>query len=151
MNIRTMDRINQLHNLRFLKGTRKYLRENATDAEKELWKYLKGKGLSGRKFRRQHSIGYYIVDFYCPGEKLIIELDGKIHLRPEVKINDKDRNEWLDELGLKIIRFKNEEIFSDINRVLKVIKANFKKKIVIADLSPGPSPKNRRGVEFCFF
>ncbi|MBA7525273.1 hypothetical protein ES705_17424 [subsurface metagenome] len=86
-----MNRINQVHNIKYLKSTRKYLRKNATLAEKELCTYLKRKKLNGRKFRRQHSIGYYIVDFYCSSEKLIIELDGKIHLKKAVKKNDYDK------------------------------------------------------------
>jgi len=72
-----------LNNINYLKDTRKYLRNNLTEAESLLWEVLKGKKLAGRKFRRQHSIGYYIVDFYCPSEKLIIELDGQHHFTPE--------------------------------------------------------------------
>ena len=62
----------QLYNLPYLKEKRKYLRENMTEAELVLWSVLKGKKLEGRKFRRQHSIGHYIADFYCSSEKLII-------------------------------------------------------------------------------
>jgi len=67
----------KLNNLSYLNSTRKYLRENMTQAELVLWEVLKDKKLCGRKFRRQHSIGFYIADFYCPSENLIIELDGR--------------------------------------------------------------------------
>ncbi len=75
----------QAHPLVFEKA--KELRKNMTQAEKVLWGYLKG-GINGLKFRRQHPIGVYVADFYCHHLKLIIELDGKIHDRPEVKILD---------------------------------------------------------------
>ncbi len=69
----------QLHNKPSLKEERKALRNNLTEAEYLLWQYLKGKKLSGRKFRRQHSFENYIMDFYCPAEKPAIELDGQHH------------------------------------------------------------------------
>lgn len=69
----------QLNNRKYLKEFRKELRNNATKAESQLWKTLQKSQLEGRKFRRQHSIGNYIVDFYCPKEKLIVELDGQVH------------------------------------------------------------------------
>ena len=85
----------QLYNLPYLKEKRKYLRENMTEAELVLWSVLKGKKLEGRKFRRQHSIGHYIADFYCSSEKLIIELDGQHHFTPEGLAKDKKRDEHL--------------------------------------------------------
>jgi very-short-patch-repair endonuclease len=75
----------KLNNLSYLIPTRKYLRENMTEAELVLWSVLKDKKLCGRKFRRQHSIGFYIADFYCPSENLIIELDGRYHYRAPLK------------------------------------------------------------------
>ena len=68
----------RLHNQKHLKLRRRRLRNAATPAERALWLMLKGRQLGGRKFRRQHSIGPYIVDFYCPGERLIVELDGAV-------------------------------------------------------------------------
>ncbi|MEW7289257.1 endonuclease domain-containing protein [Aquimarina sp. 2304DJ70-9] len=68
------------HNKPELKNHRKELRKNLTPAEAFLWKYLQNRKLEGRKFRRQHSIKNYIVDFYCAKEKLIIELDGEPHM-----------------------------------------------------------------------
>jgi very-short-patch-repair endonuclease len=85
----------KLHNFRYLKSTRKVLRKEMTDAEMVLWGILKNKNLNGRKFRRQHSIGNYIVDFYCSSEKLIIELDGQHHYNPEGKEKDLERDAHL--------------------------------------------------------
>lgn len=71
------------HTLKQLKEKRRNLRKSLTPAEAFLWKHLKAKKLRGRRFTRQHSIGRYIVDFYCAKEKLIIELDGEVHNNPE--------------------------------------------------------------------
>ena len=82
---------NQLNNNKSLKTKRQYLRTPSTPAEILLWKFLKQNQLVGRKFRRQHSIGNYILDFYCPSQKLIIELDGNAHLNPTIgKHNEKE-------------------------------------------------------------
>lgn len=99
------------------------LRNKETDAEKLLWEYLKGNQL-GCRFRRQHPLSNYIADFYCHEHKLIIELDGEIHLRPEIFQNDKLRQLNLENLGLNVIRFTNQEVFNDINKVLNTIKQN---------------------------
>ncbi len=99
----------------------KALRKNITEAEKVLWGYLKG-GLNGLKFRRQHPIGFYIADFYCHAVKLVIELDGKIHDKPEVKILDEQRESELKKWGYEIIRFTNEELFQNIEKILQTIK-----------------------------
>ena len=84
-----------LHNRKYLKDNRKALRNNLTSAEATLWNHLKQKQLQGRKFRRQHSILNYIVDFYCPKEKLIIELDGANHLNFAQSLKDKERDNEL--------------------------------------------------------
>jgi very-short-patch-repair endonuclease len=73
----------RIHNRVELKPFRKKLRNNSTSAEATLWTYLKNRQLEGRKFRRQHSIGNYIADFYCPEEQLVIELDGEGHFWEE--------------------------------------------------------------------
>lgn len=80
------------------------LRDNMTPAETLLWGYLKGNQL-GARFRRQHPIGIYIADFYCHQHKLILELDGSIHLEPEVLQNDIERQAVLEPLGYKVLRF----------------------------------------------
>lgn len=118
---------NQIHNRKHLESFRKNLRNNATSAEASLWKYLQRSQLEGRKFRRQHSIGNYIVDFYCPKEKIIIELDGEVHNNAKAQEYDKQRTEYLNSLGFKVIRFENKIVFDHLPSVLKDIKDNFKK------------------------
>ena len=83
-----MDR--SLHNLNQLKPKRKDLRTNGTSAEAVLWNHLKNRQLSGRKFRRQFSVDYYILDFFCPEENLCIELDGHNHFTEEGKMKDEE-------------------------------------------------------------
>src|ERR1700761_8724096 len=96
------------------------LKRNMTHAELVLWGHLKGKQL-GAKFRRQHPIGQYIADFYCHQHKLIIEIDGGIHQLPEIADNDIERQLDLEANGIKIIRFTNEQIFSQLEKVLNDI------------------------------
>ncbi len=111
----------RLHNIQRLLERRKELRKNPTPQEEKLWWYLKDKRL-GIKFRRQHGIGGYIVDFYCKEKNLIIELDGQVHSKKEAKEYDLVRDRFLRELGFKILRFKNSEIEENVEEVLKKIK-----------------------------
>ena len=97
------------------------LRNNMTPAETLLWEYLKGNQL-GVKFRRQHPLGLYIADFYCHQHKIVIEVDGSIHNIPDVAINDLERQNHIESDGIKIIRFKNDEIFNNLDNVLKTIR-----------------------------
>lgn len=99
----------------------KDLRKNMTHAETVLWMHLK-LGIKGLKFRRQHPIGIYIVDFYCHKLKLIVEADGNIHEKTEVKEYDKLREDSLQNMGYVIIRFTNEEIINKIETVLAAIE-----------------------------
>ena len=103
----------------FLKA--KDLRNRMTSAELLLWEALKGNKLNGQKFRRQHPIGIYIVDFYNHKNKLVIEIDGEYHDSEEQKIKDFEREEFLHFNGLKIVRFKNETIVNNLSKVLERI------------------------------
>ena len=98
----------------------KLLRKNMTHAESILWAHLKTKP-NGFKFRRQHPLGIYIADFYCHKLKLVIELDGSIHDNEEVKLNDEIRQKFIEEDGILVMRFKNEEILKDIQNVLRIV------------------------------
>ncbi len=91
-----------------------------------MWKTLQKKQLEGRKFRRQHSIGNYIVDFYCPKEKLVIELDGAGHFTPEGSDQDEKRDTYMNGLGIKVLRFENRDVFNNLDAVLEVIRSKFK-------------------------
>ncbi len=116
----------QIHNRKEMEVYRKNLRNNGTTAEAFLWKYLKGSQLQGRKFRRQHSINRYVVDFYCPSEKLIVELDGQYHFNPQMQEYDRKREKDLEALGFTIIRFENKMVFDFLPSVLKGISDCFK-------------------------
>ena len=104
---------------------RRTLRQNLTPAEATLWNLLKNKKLHGRKFRRQQGVGNYIVDFCCPAEKLIIELDGEVHNDPLRTAYDTDRDTRLKTLGFTILRFENKDIFQNTEAVLSKITAAF--------------------------
>ncbi|WP_435352986.1 endonuclease domain-containing protein [Emticicia sp. SJ17W-69] len=116
----------QLNNLKTLKPQRKHLRNHSTSAEATLWIYLKNIQLEGRKFRRQHSIDFYILDFYCPSEKLNIELDGQEHFEGFGLVQDEKRDEFLKSLNIRILCFENKQIFENIDWVLNKIKAHFR-------------------------
>ncbi|MDJ1178920.1 DUF559 domain-containing protein [Roseofilum sp. BLCC_M91] len=94
----------------------KELRQSQTPAEQILWECLRAKRLQGAKFRRQHNIGQCIVDFYCHGAKLVIEVDGGIH--EQQKERDADRDNWFADHGFRVLRFKNEEVTENLIDVL---------------------------------
>ena len=97
------------------------LRKEMTPAEQRLWQVLRGNQLDGLYFRRQHAVGVYIVDFFCAKEKLAIEIDGDVHLGQEAY--DKERTRWLEEeKGYKVIRFTNDEVLKNINKVIEAIR-----------------------------
>tara|TARA_R110002050_G_scaffold29630_6_gene76095 strand:+ start:11058 stop:14918 length:3861 start_codon:yes stop_codon:yes gene_type:complete len=96
--------------------------KNPTEAEKVLWECLKTKQLNGYKFRREHIIDEYIVDFVCLAKNLIVEVDGGYHNNPEVHEADKFRTENLEDLGFRVIRFTNKEVIGNIDGVLEKIK-----------------------------
>ena len=108
-------------NLKKQKTVRKLLRNFPTPWEQKLWNYLKGRQLDGFKFRRQQGIEKYVVDFYCPKVKLIVELDGSGHLSAKSKRHDQERDKTLEGLGYHIIRFYNNEIDENMNGVLEII------------------------------
>ena len=108
-------------NKRELKGYRRVLRNNLTPAEAALWKCLKAGGLNGTKWRRQFSVGSYILDFYCPLYKLGIELDGSCHYTMCGDVRDLDRDEVLASCGIRVLRFENKEVWDNIERVLEAI------------------------------
>ncbi|MBW1298512.1 endonuclease domain-containing protein [Aquimarina litoralis] len=118
----------KIHNKPELRNNRKQLRKNLTSAEAFLWKYLQKRKFEGKKFRRQHSINNYIVDFYCAEEKLIIELDGEVHNNPTAEERDTKRDKDLSELGFSVIRFENKMVFDYLPSVLQEIKEKFKKE-----------------------
>ena len=101
---------------------RRDLRKKSTYPEKILWDKLKNRQMIGYKFRRQHSIGSYILDFYCIELKLCIELDGENHFNFHGKIQDQIRADYLSDFGIKIVRFENFKVIGSLNEVINLLK-----------------------------
>ena len=97
------------------------LRQTSTDAESLLWDRLRDRLLLGFKFRRQHQLGQYIVDFYCNEASLVIECDGGLHSRAQAWHHDQNREAYMSALGLRTLRFTNEEVLTETERVLSEI------------------------------
>ncbi len=106
-----------LYNRKKDEKKRRRLRNNMTEAEKVLWKKIRKRQVRGQKFRRQVSVCGYVLDFFCPSLMLAIEVDGGYHLSRGQELYDAERQEDLENLGIRFIRFTNDEVFSDINRV----------------------------------
>ena len=124
-----------------LKQRSRQLRENMTAAEQFLWSKIRLNQLKGYRFYRQKPVGEYIADFYCPKVKLVIEVDGGIHLSHKIKEYDKARDAYMEGMGLYILRFTNIEILTNVKKVLKMIKSKINDKI-----SLGPSLRKRERI-----
>jgi len=111
------ERVFNLKNYQYL---RVKLRRNMPEPERRLWRHIKGRQL-GVKFRRQHGIGIFIVDFYCSEKHLVIELDGASHFTEEAQLYDRDRSEYLQDIGLEVVRFTNEQIMNELDSVLQIL------------------------------
>lgn len=130
---------NKIANLPYLKTFRRELRNNLTPAEAALWKMLKGKQLEGRKFRRQHSVGNYILDFYCPSEQIAIELDGQGHFEATQAEYDRERDLFLNHYGIRVLRFENKWVWDNPEGLLDTVRGYFGKQPLsppTADSSP---------------
>ena len=112
----------EIYNKLESKSLRKYLRKNSTKAELLLWEELRGKKLSNAKFKRQFGVEKYVLDFYCPEVKLAIELDGELHKEKDAIDYDKIRTVFLNSIGIKVRRFKNEDLFEKMPLILEQIK-----------------------------
>ena len=95
------------------------LRSNMTSPEMRLWSKLRARQLQGLKFRRQHGIGPYIVDFYCPEQSLVIEVDGDSHADADQIVKDRQREKYLQSLGLRVIRYINDDIVKNLDGILE--------------------------------
>ena len=129
----------QFFNRHNLKERRRELRNNPTLAERELWCGLRKRRMSGYKFRRQHSIGPFIADFYSPSLRLVVEVDGATHDDDEQKQYDARRTEYFHSYGIDEIRFTDSEVFSSVDlcmeRIMKFIQGAGKNH----PLNPPPS------------
>ncbi len=97
------------------------LRRGMTEAEIALWRYLQNRKAGGYKFRRQHPLGSYIADFYCHEKRLVVEVDGEIHLNPEAVEKDENRTAVLDRSGIAVIRYSNQEGLENTESVVQSI------------------------------
>ena len=113
-----------------------YNKSHPTEAESIVWDLLKAKSINGYKFRRQHVINDYIVDFVCLNKKLVIEIDGQYHLEGQQIVKDRSRTEDLQNSGYTVIRFSNEEVIGNTAEVIKCIK-----KTLMEIIPPKASPK----------
>ncbi len=100
----------EIYNQNWSKERRRELRANSTRAEDVLWELLRDRKLENIKFRRQYGVGGYILDFYAPQYKLAIELDGSVHDTLDAKEYDRIRDEYLREVGIEILRIRNEDV-----------------------------------------
>ena len=118
------------------------LRSNMPGPETRLWSRLRARQLQGLKFRRQHGIGPYIVDFYCPERSLVIEVDGDSHADTDQIVKDQLRDTYFRSLGLRVIRYFNDDIVKNLAGVLE----DLVEKLASRSTSPHPSLR-RRGQE----
>ena len=118
--------VGRIHNRRSMKEIRRNLRQSLTPAEAALWKVLKGSKLEGKKFRRQHSVGNYVLDFSCPECRLAVELDGEKHFNSIASEYDLRRMELLNRYNIRVLRFENRAVFEHPDAVLQAIKDHLK-------------------------
>ena len=123
-----------------MKDRRRLLRSNMTDAEAMLWSSIRRKQVGGFRFRRQYSIGHFVVDFYCPEIRLVIEVDGPTHDGRDAKEYDADREEQIRSLGITVIRFKNEMVYHHLDEVAEKI-------LITARTLAGDSRSHEKTVE----
>jgi len=115
------------YNSKSLEPNRKELRNALTSAEAFLWTQLKKRQLSGKKFRRQYSVGPYVLDFFCPEVRLAVELDGAAHFTVIGQELDAKRDRYLEEKGIVVLRFENRDVFENLEFVLEAIRKNFER------------------------
>jgi len=117
----------KIYNKASEKEKRRLLRKNMPKVEVIMWSKLKQKQLLGYRFRRQYSVGSYVIDFFCPELKLAIEIDGTSHFKDGAEYYDSNRQESIEQLGIKFLRFNNAEVYKNLNGVLEVIVDNVQK------------------------
>lgn len=117
---------------------RKKLRNEPTRAEIALWREINSRRLNGYKFRRQHSIGPFVIDFYCPAMRLAIEVDGNSHFLENVEIYEARREKFIKDFGVKMLRFTNTEVFKNRESVVEIIRGTL--------AAPPPTPPRKGGV-----
>ncbi|KAB2879818.1 endonuclease domain-containing protein [bacterium] len=119
--------MNKIFNQKIQKEKRRALRKRSTRSEHMLWQNLRNRGIDGFKFRRQFSVGPFVLDFYCPELKLAIEVDGYSHDSEEAKKYDAERQEIIETYGVVFVRIRDEEVKENIELAIIKIKDQVKK------------------------
>jgi very-short-patch-repair endonuclease len=127
---------NEIVNINSMREIRRELRQTETNTERLLWNALRNRQLAGKRFCRQQSIGTYVVDFYCAEANLVVELDGSVHDTPEAQRYDREREDVICDLGLTMLRFRNDDVEQRMAWVLEPIC----KTIIPPPHPPTPSP-----------
>ncbi len=121
----------KIYNTQSMTKRRRELRRSAPRAELILWTYLKNKRINGYKFRRQYSIGGYVVDFYCPNLRLAIEVDGPSHfINSGVKEYDHERQRFIESLAIKVLHITNTDIYENIDGVMNMLYSATSKEFI---------------------
>lgn len=121
--------MNKIFNQTSQKEKRRQLRKRSTKAERMMWQNLRNRGLEGYKFRRQVSVGFFVLDFYCPELKLAIEVDGYTHDSDEARKYDAEREEIIETYGVRFLRIRDEEVHENIEKALDRIRAAIRKLV----------------------
>ena len=109
------------------KAKRRKLRQNQTNAEELVWRFLRNRQLSGHKFRRQFSVDHFVINFYCPELKLAVEVDGETHNEPGQQKKDRSRQKYLESFNIKFVRIKDEELFGNPEKAFGKIEDAIKR------------------------
>jgi very-short-patch-repair endonuclease len=127
--VRLIEAMTKHYNKPSEKDKRRKLRQNQTNAEELVWRFLRKRQMSGYKFRRQYSVDHFVIDFYCPELKLAIEVDGESHNEPGQQKKDKSRQKHLESFNIKFVRIKDEELlgnpekaFGKIENAIKLLE-----------------------------
>lgn len=120
----------EIYNKSQEKEKRRQLRKNQTKTEEILWQKIRNRQLNGYKFRRQYSVNQFVLDFYCPQEKLAIEIDGDSHFVDGAQEYDQLRQNIIESFGIRFLRFTNDDVYQNIDAVLEVILSNLPPKAI---------------------
>ncbi len=131
-----------------LKGRARELRKKQTDGENLLWSHLRGKKLMDIQFYRQKPIGQFIVDFFAPKVKLVVEIDGSQHMEGDHSLSDKNRDNYLAGLGIKVLRFNSRVVLTETEAVLEVIFRTITEHLNTEIPPCPPFLKGGEGIEF---
>ncbi|MDY4513335.1 MAG: endonuclease domain-containing protein [Paludibacteraceae bacterium] len=123
----------RINNLRDTLNLRRRLRKNMTPAEVALWTMIRKRQVGNYRFQRQFGIGPYVADFYCDEAKLVIELDGEAHNDQAQMEHDRIRTEYMEALGIEVLRFENFEVFDYAQRTLDTIKQKIEERLNILE------------------